>query len=147
MGYKISLFFVGGSQTKLWVWFTHWHTCYGISTIVMALYKYLRPVDNSLLDPHGPLVFSEVNRQVTAVQALQEQTNKRGEYLKFSEERATVACYASENGVATAVRHFKPSNVLINVITSHHHITRERPFRHHFSHLNIKNTLFNLQLK
>ena len=48
--------------------------CYVISTIVMALYKYLRPVDNSLLDPHGPLsskiepsVISEVNRQVTAV--------------------------------------------------------------------------------
>ena len=57
----------------------------------MALYKYLRPVDNSLLDPHGPLsskiessVISEVNRQVTAVQ---EQTNRRGEYMYLTKKR------------------------------------------------------------
>ena len=37
---------------------------------------------------------------------------KRGEYLKFSEkEKAVVAKYASEHGVAKAVRHFRGKNV------------------------------------
>ena len=113
----------------------------------MALYKHLRPVDNSLLDPHGPLssnieplVISEVNRQVTAVQ---EQTNKRGEYLKFSDdEKATVACYASENGVAAAIRHFKRSKGMILKESTVRdwkkaglsRITGDRPFRHHLGH-------------
>ena len=108
-----------------------------------ALYKHLSPVDNSLLDPHGPLsskiepsVISEVNRQVTAVQ---EQTNKRGEYLKFSDdEKATVACYASENGVAAAIRHFKRSKGMIplsgigrRLISHHKRMSLPPSFRPH----------------
>ena len=37
---------------------------------------------------------------------------KRGEYLKFSEkEKAIIAKYASEHGVAKAVRHFQGKNI------------------------------------
>ena len=83
----------------------------------MALFKYLRPVDN-LPDPNGPfstvIHFSdtaEVNRQVRAVE---QQPKKRGEYSKHStEEKAAIGKYASENGVAAAVRYYKKTKDVI----------------------------------
>ena len=70
----------------------------------MALFKYLKPIDN-LPDPNGPLsaevdpsITVEVNRQVRRIEY---QPKKRGQYSKHStEEKATIGKYASENGVA-----------------------------------------------
>ena len=83
----------------------------------MALFKYLRPVDN-LPDPNGPLstiihpsVTAEVNRQVRAIE---QQPKKRGEYSKHStEEKAAIGKYAGENGVAAAVRYYKKTKGVI----------------------------------
>ena len=42
---------------------------------------------------------------------------KRGEYLKFSkEEKIVIAKYASEHGVAKAIRHFQGKNVKENSV-------------------------------
>ena len=83
----------------------------------MALFKYLRPVDN-LPDPNGPLstvihpsITAEVNRQVRAIE---QQPKKRGEYSKHStEEKAAIGKYAGENGVAAAVLYYKKTKGVI----------------------------------
>ncbi len=76
----------------------------------MALFRYLRPIDN-VLDPQGPLshsvpsiVISEVNREVKKAET---RTKKRGSYLSFTaEEKAQVAKYGSTSGVRAAVKRF-----------------------------------------
>ena len=79
----------------------------------MALYKYLKPKTNlPVCDPYGPLsrrihpsAIAEVNKQVEATQNTKK---KRGEYCKkySNTDKAVVAKYACENGIAATIKHF-----------------------------------------
>ena len=79
----------------------------------MALYKYFKKVD-SLPDPCGPLSLKVPSKTVieTNKQVRQAVSKKRGEYNKYSaKDKADIGKYASEHGVAKAVRHFKDKDV------------------------------------
>ena len=69
----------------------------------MALLKYLKPASGAT----QILCDKEVQEEVQKV--LEEKgSKKRGEYTRISqEEKATVARYASENGVPRTLKHFK----------------------------------------
>ena len=72
----------------------------------MALLKYLKPASGATqISPR--LCDKEVQEEVQKV--LEEKgSKKRGEYTRISqEEKATVARYASENGVPRTLKHFK----------------------------------------
>lgn len=76
----------------------------------MALFKYFKRED--ALPQSTPLpaeTLKAVNEQVKKELS---KDSKRGSYIKLSsEEKATIAKYACENGVANAVRHFKEKNL------------------------------------
>jgi len=97
----------------------------------MALCKYFKPINRSTLPlPSGPL--SEIvpsfsieaaNKEVESIisqveksssendpegnsSTAESKTMKRGPYVKFSQAKVAVAKYASEHGVAAALRHY-----------------------------------------
>ena len=76
----------------------------------MALFKYFEPAEAALTSSVVPAsTVKAVNKEVNKeLEKELEKGSKRGEYLKLSsEEKATIAKYAFENGIANAVRHFK----------------------------------------
>ena len=86
----------------------------------MALLRFLRPLDkdpvDSLTDDKGrnqtsPTLCKEVHNEICRlVEAKAEK--KRGRYLKISpKEKVAIGKYASENGVASAVKKFKDKNL------------------------------------
>ncbi len=78
----------------------------------MAIYKYFSTVDalpSSCVPNVCPETIQLVNNQI---QKTQEKGEKRGKYQKLLfEEKAIIAKYANENGVARAVKHFKEKNL------------------------------------
>ena len=79
----------------------------------MALNKYLRPKKDSSGDHTDISVPSATVAEVTKhVEELKREKKQRGEYIKLSpEEKAKIGKYASENGVARAVRKFSEKKV------------------------------------
>ena len=73
----------------------------------MALLKFLRPVDDS---SSSPKVVNEVYTELRDTQL--DKGKKRGVYQKLSsKEKAAIGKYASEHGVASAVRRYKDKNL------------------------------------
>ena len=73
----------------------------------MALLKFLRPVDDS---SSSPKVVNEVYTELCDTQL--DKGKKRGVYQKLSsKEKAAIGKYASEHGVASAVRRYKDKNL------------------------------------
>ena len=94
----------------------------------MALLKYFKATPrselNKLPDPNGPLSFdipspaiAAANDAVTALQQAESQPQKRGPYLKLTDEvKARIGKYASENGDSSAAKHFSKVCLYIIVI-------------------------------
>ena len=80
----------------------------------MVLNKYLRPKKDSSGDHTNISVPSATVAEVTkhVEEELKREKKQRGEYIKLSpEEKAKIGKYASENGVARAVRKFSEKKV------------------------------------
>ena len=93
----------------------------------MSILRFFRPVkdlkEDVALDPNGPLStvvpstgINSVNNEIRKINSVEKEIRKekqseiktRGEYLKTNnKEKVRVAKYASENGIMSAVRHFK----------------------------------------
>ena len=70
----------------------------------MALFKYLRPISTSDSSRRNSSV-AEVASDVVLVE---EKCKPRSAYIKLSlEKKAEIGKYASENGVANSIRHYK----------------------------------------
>ena len=85
----------------------------------MALLRFFHPVgkEKQEFDPNGPLSIHVPSRVISSINEeprkdISSAPKCRGEYTKMKqEEKAKVAKYASENGVAKALRHFKEMNL------------------------------------
>ena len=83
----------------------------------MALFKYLRPVSTSDSTRQDESVVSNTHNVVCLVEdkgrpQAQGMQKPRGEYIKLSlEKKAEIGKYASVNGVANAVKHYKHLNL------------------------------------
>ena len=77
----------------------------------MALFKYFKYAD--ALPTSTPLMPSETVKEVSEeVKKKKLKDGKRGQYQKLSgEDKAAIAKYALENGIANTLRHFKAKNL------------------------------------
>ena len=83
----------------------------------MPLFKYLRPISTSGSSRQDDSVLSKAHNVVCLVEdkgrsPAQGMQKPRGEYIKLSlEKKAKIGKYASVNGVANAVKHYKDLNL------------------------------------